>query len=259
MFAPVSYPVRQFAMVITRRGEDVSPPAFDTKSASAGAKAEIEQLRTQVASLAFQLEEMRKINFNRELAGEVGKFSVPFKVTGVGSGRDVLNLAGTSGDGLAVNMPAAFSDGIVGKVYSVGASGAQVRLITDRGARVMGVFCRWDGGRFMKLATDPPLVEGQGRGVLTVFNLPWKQVKDVVRVGDWVCLDDAQRDEDWPLMMSGYRIGQVERVAEWGRNPLYAEITVRPRINLMDLREVMVVTGKEREDVVKAVTRGSGR
>lgn len=260
IFAPVSYPVRQFAMMVTRRGEGVAAPAFDTKIASADAKAEIERLRTTVASLAAQVAELRKLNFNRELAGEVGKFSLPFKVTGAGTGRDVLMVAGTSGDGLAVNMPVAFSDGIVGKVTSVGAGGAQVRLITDRGARVMGVFCRWEENRFVRLATDPPLVEGQGRGVLKVFNLHWKKVKDVVQVGDWVCLDNVQRDEDWPLMMSGYRVGQVEAVQEWARNPLFAEITVRPRINLMHLREVMVVTGKENETenvVVKAKSSGT--
>jgi cell shape-determining protein MreC len=59
-------------------------------------------------------------------------------------------------------------------------------------------------------------------------------------------------------MMSGYRIGQVERIAEQPRSPLFAEITVRPRINLMHLREVMVVTGKVNENVVKATTKGEG-
>ena len=269
LFTPISLPVRQLAMTVTRRGEGISTPQFDTKIASADAKAEIERLRTTVASLAAQVAELRKLNFNRELAGEVGKYSLPFKVTGAGSGRDVLNVAGTTSDGLAANMPVAYSDGLVGKISAVGAGGAQVRLITDRGARVSGVFCRWDESRFLRLATDPPLVEGQGRGVLKIVNLPLKQVKDVVRVGDWVCLDNVQRDEDWPLMMSGYRIGQVERIAEQAKMPLFAEITVRPRINLMHLREVMVVTGKENENIIvnakppatvagplKAVTQG---
>ena len=266
MFSPVSYPVRQFAMMATGRGKDVPASAFDATVASADAQAEIERLRLTVASLASQVAELRKLNFNRELAGAVGKYSLPFKVTGAGSGRDVLNLDGTSGDGLTANMPVAFSDGIVGKLTAVGPTGSQVRLITDRGSRVMGVFCRWEGDHLIKLPTDPPLVEGQGKGLLKIVNLHWDKVRNVVRPGDWICLDQAQRDEDWPLMMSGYRIGQVERVAEQAKSPLFAEITVRPRINLMHLREVMVVTGKANENLVaeakgpagpvKAVTKG---
>ena len=258
LFSPVSYPVRQFAMMATGRGKDVPASAFDTKVASADAKAEIERLRTTVASLASQVAELRKLNFNRELAGEVGKYSLPFKVTGAGTGRDVLMLDGTSGDGLAANMPVAFSDGIVGKLTAVGAGGSQVRLITDRGSRVMGVFCRWEGDQLIKLPTDPPLVEGQGKGLLKIVNLHWEKVRNVVRPGDWICLDQAQRDEDWPLMMSGYRIGQVEKVVEQAKSPLFAEITVRPRINLMHLREVMVVTGKANENVVAEAKGTSG-
>jgi hypothetical protein len=85
-----------------------------------------ERLRTPGASLAAQVAELRKLNFTRELAGEVGKFSLRFKVTGAGTGRDVLMVAGTSGEGLAVNMPVAFSDGIVTALVGTAFAGAGV-------------------------------------------------------------------------------------------------------------------------------------
>ena len=104
----------------------------------------------------------------------------------------------------------------------------------------------------MKVATPPPLVEGRGSGRMAVMNLTWEQVEKAgLAAGDLVLLDD---NDDWSLSVSGQALlingqplGVVEKVAKQSRAPLFAEVSVRPQINLLQLDEVMVVTGKVSE------------
>lgn len=249
LFAPVSYPLRKVAGAIDRqfqaRAETI--PA-DVASFSPAAQNEIAKLKASIASLSVQLDQLKKVAADRELMGDAQRYAQPFRVIGGDPGnRQSLSLAGTSGDGLAIGMAAVHRDGIVGKITAVGPGGAKVRLITDWGFKVAGVFGRFESStdgkvRFVKIDTAAPLVEGRGAGQLVITNLTMEQVKKAgLAVNDVVYLSDP---DDWPLVVNGYLIGQITDIQE-AKAPLYAQITLTPHLNLKQLREVMVVTMKE--------------
>jgi cell shape-determining protein MreC len=249
VFAPVAAPLRQLAIAISGqiRSRADGAPGFDAGSGPAETRAEIDRLRTTIASLTVQNAELRQLNASRELAGEVSRYARPFKVIGGdGGGRQALTLAASTGDRVAVNQPVLHRDGLVGKVASVSSGGAQVRLVTDRGFCVAGAFGRFQrtaDGRaveFIRLATPPPLLEGRGDGTMGIINLTLEQLREAgVKEGDWVVL----RDADWPVLVNGFLLGYVDRIQQRPRAPLFAEVIVRPRGQLLQLREVMVVMG----------------
>jgi hypothetical protein len=72
-------------------------------------------------------------------------------------------------------------------------------------------------------------------------------------------LDD---NDDWSLSVSGQALlingqplGVVAKVATQSRAPLFAEISIRPQVNLLRLDEVMVVTGKLNESAQREAVR----
>lgn len=240
IFTPVAYPLAMAAQRVVGHADPSGP--FDPTHASADARAEIERLQTIVASLTAQLEQLQQLHRERDPLGDVQKYSLPVPVIGASTdSRQALTLAAGAGDGLAVGQPVIYGDGIVGKIASVGQGSTQVRLITDSGFRINAAFARYTGSQFARIPTDPPLVEGRGNGLLTITNLPLKQVQDAVQVGDWVVLND---EPDWDRIVQRYRLGRVEKIAPQKKMPLFAEIIVRPRLNLFQLREVLVFTGR---------------
>jgi hypothetical protein len=64
-----------------------------------------------------------------------------------------------------------------------------------------------------------------------------------LKAEDWVMIDDP---ESYPSLLQGRKIGQIESVKPSTRNPLFAEIIVRPKVDLRRLKEVMVLTGRNR-------------
>ncbi len=245
LFSPVTYPVGRLAGSISGRmsripeGVGSSAGSLNVGGLSGEAQAEISRLRAAVAALTVQNAELLRQQKGQQLKGEVGQYSFACKVIGADSSRDSLSLAGTTADGLAVGMPVVYRDYIVGRLTAVGIGGSQVRLITDRGFRVNGAFGRFRGADFVPIATNPPLVEGCGAGLMAIANLTMKQIEKTVQVGDWVVLQDS---DDWPLMLNGYLLGCVEKIEEQPKARLFALITVRPTVNLLQLREAMVVT-----------------
>lgn len=259
LFAPVTVPLRHLAIAVSGqiRGRGDIAGSFDASSVPADAQAEIERLRTTVASLSVQIAELKQLNASRELAGEVNKHAAPFTVMGGdGGARQSLTLAGSAGDGLSMGQPVLHRDGLVGKITSVSSGGAQVRLVTDRGFRVAGAFGRFQrtrdgkGVEFVPTSTPPPLLEGRGNGTMGIVNLTLDQISQGgVKEGDWVVL----RDADWPILVNGYLLGYVEKIQPQARAQQFAEVIVRPRGNLAQLREVMVVTGEaHRQESAKA-------
>src|SRR5688572_25122924 len=138
LMSPVAYPVRRVAQVLTARVGVTGSLAgsFDASATSAQAAKEIDRLRNEVASLGMQLERLRKLNENRDLAGPVQDFSAPFKVIGAEPRSQMLTLNAGSGDGLKDGMAVVCKDGMVGRVTAVGATGAQVQLVTHPRSRV---------------------------------------------------------------------------------------------------------------------------
>jgi cell shape-determining protein MreC len=245
LFTPVTYPVRRLAEFLThrlRRTPDptVSPTgSYNPPNAPADAQAEIARLRAAIAALTVQNAEILRQQKTHQLKGDVQQYSFACKVIGADASRDSLSLAGTTADGLAVGMPVVYRDFIVGRLTAAGIGGSQVRLITDRAFRINGSFGHFKGAEFIPIATDPPLIEGRGAGLMTITNLTMKQVDKTVQIGDWVVLQDS---EDWPLILNGYQLGRVEKIEEQPKARLFAQITVRPSANLLQLRQAMVVT-----------------
>jgi len=247
VLAPVALPVRSAVNAISARL--AGAPENGALPGAGAAPAELERLRVAVASLTVQVDELRRLAGGRELAGDARRYSVPARVLGAEDGpRHVLLVR--AGEGVAAGMPAVWRDSIVGRIVSCAGGSARLRLLTDRGFRVSGAFGRFrttaDGTavEFVAAATPPPLVEGRGDGTLAIANLTCRQLDEAgVRVGDWVVLRDA---DDWPLSVNGYVLGQVVQIAPQPGARLFAEVIARPKLNLGQLREVMVVTGVER-------------
>ena len=133
-------------------------------------------------------------------------------------------------------------------ISTVGNLGAQVRLITDIGSRISGQFGKFqlqpDGNAsFTPIATNEPLVEGRGHGLMAITNITKKEVDDArLAAGDWVVLNDRDM---WPATVNGQRLGQIVTIQKLPKSPLHAEILLKPLVNFDTLREVMVVTGQQ--------------
>ncbi len=247
LFAPVSYPVHRAAHAVSGRWNRPEVIGVDVSNLSADALAEMQRLQNSVASLTVQLDVMRELSAGRELMGDAQKYAQPLRVVGGDAGgREWLTLRAADVEGLAPGQAVVRRDSLVGKVASVGSASASVRLITDRGFRISAQFGRFRqtadgrGTEFVALKSPPPLVEGRGGGRLAISNLTLAAVYDAgLVVGDYVVLKDP---DDWPVVANGFIIGQVESIEKQTRATLFAEIRVKPRLNLMQLHEVMVVT-----------------
>ncbi|HEV8290651.1 MAG TPA: rod shape-determining protein MreC [Tepidisphaeraceae bacterium] len=251
LFSPIATPLRRLVdMTSTRLGlNDQDKELILHTSNLTDANREIDRLQVTVASLTVQIEELRRLNAGRDLGGELRNFSRPFKVLSPDlAGRDSLSIHATTGDGVAVGMPVVCQQGLVGKISAVGNLGAQVRLITDVGSRISGQFGKFqlkpDGSAtFTPIATNEPLIEGRGHGLMAITNITKKEADDShLTAGDWVVLSDRDM---WPATVNGQRLGQIIVIQKLAKSPLHAEILLKPLVNFDTLREVMVVTGQQ--------------
>src|SRR5437867_2004377 len=195
IFSPIAMPLRRLVDATSARlgfNDQDKELILHTNNLS-DANREIDRLKVTVASLTIQIEELRRLNAGRDLGGELRNFSRPFKVLSPDlAGRDSLNIHATTGDGVSVGMPVVCQQGLVGKISTVGNLGAQVRLITDIGSRISGQFGKFilqpDGsGVFAPIATNEPLVEGRGHGLMAITNITMKEVGEThLAAGDWV-------------------------------------------------------------------------
>jgi cell shape-determining protein MreC len=248
-FAPVAYPVRRLAQSVAGRLLPNNTAAqLDASTTSLDARQEIEGLRAKLASLTEQINALNRQRASREAVGDVYHYSSPFRVLGLDpSGRQAISIQASNSDNLTPGMPVVHANGLVGRVSSVGVAGAQVRLVTDRGFRMNGVFCKYrpaaqgKAPELIPVSTPTPLVEGRGNNIMSVVNLTLDDVKQAgLDVGDYVLLSDP---EDWPILLAGYPIGRIERINPQLKSTLHAEIIIRSGVGLAHLREVMVVTG----------------
>lgn len=252
IFIPVSWPVRTLAGWAHDRLVGNHPP--DDQAVGGGKsraidaiRLENESLRITVANLTSQLGALKQLNADRQMLGAVRPLCEPFAVVGADSGSRRSLILQTAGHGdIQEGQPVLYYGGIAGRVEKTGIGSAIVRLVTDRSFRLTGGFGRFErdeGGHvlFHPLTlsrSQPPLLEGTGRGTMIIENVDMKDVKDVeLKPGDWVVL----ADRDWPIQLQGYKIGQVESIDTRPSAPLFARIEVRPLRNLMQLKEVMVM------------------
>jgi cell shape-determining protein MreC len=241
---PVAYPVRKLGQFTAAQFSQskVVESSLHAAQSSSDAQREIERLRATIASLTLQLEEMRKLLGERQSYGAVWKFSRAFKVQGAESSwRKSLTLRGDTRN-LTVGMPVLSRQGLIGRVSSIGPTGAQARLTTEKGFYVTGAFLSVSPpGRIIKVQ-PPPLIEGRGDGSMMVTNLTMDSVKSArLGPGDIVIVSDT----DLPSVVIGQALGRIERIGKLAREPLYAELIIKPVTQLDQLTEVMVVVGEQ--------------
>src|SRR6266550_4178466 len=213
LFAPVARPARAVGYALHSRF--AAPVKMDDRNA-ADVKEENLQLRAQLASLSGQLDELKRINAERQRLGDLRPLCTPFPVIGSDPAtRDSLVLAANSLDGLAPDMPVLYGDGMVGEIDRVGPGGAQVQLVTDREFRASGRFIHMDknaGGEMVPLprGVTPAVVEGAGKGEMVVRNVPLRETgENGIAAGDLLVLEDLER----PMSLNHSVLGRVDRIS----------------------------------------------
>jgi len=206
------------------------------------------RLSQQVAVLTTQLQAVTvRLSEQDRLAVEGEKGLSMARVVGSDSGgRDVVSIvssAGSVGGGYEINQAAIYSGGVAGKISRVGVAGqAQLRLITDRDAKLTGIFGRFENASFKRLSLEPIVVEGMGKNEMRVSLLKSPDVTaSGLKLGDWVVLHE---DPQWPAALQGRKVGVVSYIGQRQDATGFAEVRVRPESNLLQLREVTVVTGQ---------------
>ncbi len=244
LFAPVSRPASWFGNWLRNKFDP--PKATPDDRTADDVRDENEQLRIALIHMSEQLAFLKKINADRAQLGSIREFCTPVQVLGGDASsalRETLQLNGSTTTSIAVDQPVLYSDGLAGRVSHAGPLGAQVRLITDEGFRLMGSFCRYersdDGGlKLLKITTTPPILMGIGRNRMKVENLDMKEIEAAkIQIGDWVTLDDSS----WPEQLRGYPVGKIVEIRPRPSNALFAELRIEPQGALTRLREVMVM------------------
>jgi hypothetical protein len=250
MVAPAMWPIRSLA-------EDAREPEIPVAPALAGAdvemlRREVDRLKVQVVALEGRLGEYQRREGAGEQFGAVLQSRLqPARVSGpAGSGRGQLRL-GRVGSTVLEDAVVLTDAGIVGRVQTVAPGGvsAIVRTVTDRGFKLTASFVRVEqtpGQELvtMRLPIDPRTVEGfdAASNEMSVDGLTWNEVKDGgLKPGDWAVLDTDRGN--WDRIFAGQRVGVVSYVAERIGQPGFAEVRIKPVVDLMTLRSVWVDAG----------------
>jgi cell shape-determining protein MreC len=231
-------PVRSIAEGLSSKEKPI-PPGEKKHRGDSELAIENESLRRQVAWLNKQLDELKLVEAERRRMGDLLDYCVPVRVMAgdASSTRESITLAPLSGVSMPAETPVLYADGLVGRI----AHGSRVRLVTDPNFTVIGEFGRYEDGQWKSIQTAKASVVGAGGGKMMITHLPLKDIEQLLRPGDWVILND----ESYPQKLKGAKLGQIEQIRPLSKSPLFAEITVRPKVDLrVTLREVMVMTGR---------------
>jgi len=236
LLRPITGPVRGIADWATGKwGNKTLPPGESPRSDSVVTAENIE-LKQQLVFLLRQYEELRLVENERKQLGPLLKYFKPVTVIGADASpnRESLSVMWpVSGVDNAPGTGVMWSAGLAGRFAESG----RVRLVTDSGFIVTGVFGRWDNGKWMELVGDlKASVKGIGNGAMRVDHLTVKQV-EAVKPGDWVVVADTS----FPEVFQNRQIGQVESIRPQASKPLFAEIIIKPRTELKRLREVLML------------------
>jgi hypothetical protein len=249
VFSPVSRAAAGVARMISGRTQ-ITPAANDHRNDDA-LRLDNEALRAEVARLISQLNESARRDSELANLGNLNGLCVIAQVAGADtSGRESITLVGRSLLGVKPGMYALTREGLVGRVDSVSAGSAQVRLITDPGVRLKCRFSTFNNGVPTPAPLPQMLVEGRGDGVLTVRRIKLSDLRldnslqpadpsipPALQPGDYCMLEDA----DCPLALQGVRLGRVESIYPSPGGRLMADVMIRPVVNLKRLPEAMVL------------------
>lgn len=210
------------------------PPGETRSRADSELMLENHELRQQVVFLTQQLEELRLVQAERKRLGKLLDYFVPVGVIGADAspGRESLAILPASGTVMSPDSPVMCAEGLVGKIVE----GRRVRLATDKDFAVTGRFGRYENNQWVWLNIPKASARGGGQGVLRVDHLTLKEVESL-KPGDWIVIAEP----DWPDIVQGRQIGQVESKRPLPSKPVFAEVIVKPRTDLRKLREVLVM------------------
>jgi rod shape-determining protein MreC len=128
-----------------------------------------------------------------------------------------------SADGLREGMPVVATDGVVGQLVKVAAGSSRVLLLTDHASSIAALIQR---------SRARGVVKGSGgRRCAMEFTLHEEDVK----VGDTVITSGIGG-----IFPKGFPVGEVTMVRK-GEFGIFQTIEVRPRVNIENLEEVLVI------------------
>jgi cell shape-determining protein MreC len=236
LLKPIAGPVRGIAgMFKDRWGDKTLPPGETVQRSDAQLSKENAELKQQVIFLTEQIHNLQLVEEERKRLGKLLDYFKPVGVIGgdPSADRESLSIMPSTGVDTSPGMPVICNDGLVGRFVE----GRRVRLITDRDFIITGQFGRWEKGKWIAIPTPKPSLHGIGRGAMRVENLTLEDAKQI-KPDDWVIIADTV---DYPDILQGRKIGQVDSVRALPGKALFAEIIVKPTVNLRQLSEVLVI------------------
>lgn len=239
LFEPISWPASRIGQWLRRRTPVIADARPDDEI-----RRENLALKSELTLLTQDVERLEQLNNERIGMGKIGQYCAPVGVVGADSGsRQSLSLRGSTVLGLRSGMCVLFDGWIIGQINRAGVGGAQARLITDPSSRERVEFRaivvnRAGHPQAIRRGRLVGVAEGFGRNTMVIRELTGEDVKAAgIAVGDLVTLDEP----DWPANVQGLPLGRVTAISPRPDAPLYAQIQVEPQVNLLRLREVMVV------------------
>jgi len=233
---PVAKPTRAIAGMFARRyGAKTLPPGETVRPTDQQLALENSDLKQQVTFLSHQVQDLRLVEEERKRLGPLLQYFKPVGVIGGDStpGRESLSIMPASGVDTAAGTAVMCPEGVIGRLTDA----RRVRLITDPGFKITAQFGRWSEGVWSTLDTEKAACTGIGNGTMRIDNLTMKQVEGL-KASDWVVVGD---DTDFPALIHGRPFAQIETVRPMAAKPLFAEIIVKPRVDLRKLSEVLVM------------------
>ena len=250
LLEPVSFPVRHIAQRIDSQFGRVRATPSEEKAGQRALQEVMDErklLEDQVYRLTVENEQLQK---QLQLVDAVNKRHpghpvrvLPVVAAALGT-QQVLMVQG-SDDGLAPEMVAEYTGGMVGKLEIVGLGTVHVRLITDKRSAIEVKFRHYlkDTSDYPYLPQEAKIARGTGDGRLVIEMkkeeaFPPGKV-GALAVGELV----AAEDRSLPVFVRGLKLGEIESITP-GKLPLFVNIIVRPDTDLMKLSEVMVPVQK---------------
>lgn len=191
-------------------------------------KEQIEQMRLQQVRLTEDAAQARRLQTLLAFKEQYVAKTVAAQVIG-SSGSDlsrVIYIDKGESDGIARDMAVITADGVVGKVFMVWPSLAQVLLISDQSSGV---------GAILEKTRLQGVLRGTANGEVALERV---MSDEQVTPGETVMTSGG--DQIFP---KGLPVGTITKVAN-GKD-LFLNITVKPAANLSKLEEVLVLVEKQ--------------
>ena len=249
IFVPVSAPARAMGQWVLGR---LSPQKQEDLLSPGKARTPEELQRqnallvVQVQNLQAQVEDLKRISAEYRQLQDLQKLVEPATILQwPAQNRQTLSISTAGLSNVRERMAVLHPFGFAGSVHSVAPVGgaARVLLTTDVESRVEGRFARTSTGDDGKVVTtflplEPIMITGDGQGQLVATMLAARSIRQHVRVGDIVLVDDPT----FGPAVKGLRLGVVTDVQLPPTDAGHAAVRIDPRTDFARLREVLVLT-----------------